>query len=450
MKKTLISILSFVITVSIAQVDKERVMHRNISSGLADEIAPSLTLDGNTMAFLKKDMRSSHYTIHISTKNSEGKWPRPTEVSSTIAHASMQLTGSYCLSPDGNTIVFTTTKHPTVGSYDLWISTKSNGSWSKPNNIAAPINTSVSEGMPSFSADSKTLYFIRGTVTKSRILGDVYMTKKTSKGNWANPKKVNLPIKVSQIQPHVNKTHYLINDGKGIRFYEIKTKKLGVYLITDPTAFATIDYKNNKITYSKHGKESFDIFQGILSTQTDVMPNTTIQYITKAPQKSMITIYDENNKFVQKRMTKNTSIQTTYIAPNSHIAIQNRDLDYIYSVIPDFKTPKTYREKHTFATSYKFVDSTAKLISDVELGLLKSYLEQGEKEIIIYYNNIMPDIQLDSTTVLTIDMTVVIQSDVEKNLAKTKLASLVKDKEYIWVDTKSLKKDEWIIEFKKK
>jgi flagellar motor protein MotB len=62
------------------------------------------------------------------------------------------------LSPDGRTLVFSSTRSGGKGKKDLWIAKYRNGAWCIPKNIAE-LNTKGDEVTPYFHADGKTLYF---------------------------------------------------------------------------------------------------------------------------------------------------------------------------------------------------------------------------------------------------------------------------------------------------
>ena len=62
------------------------------------------------------------------------------------------------LSPDGRTLVFSSTRSGGKGKKDLWITKYRNGAWCIPKNIKE-LNTEGDEVTPYFHADGRTLYF---------------------------------------------------------------------------------------------------------------------------------------------------------------------------------------------------------------------------------------------------------------------------------------------------
>jgi outer membrane protein OmpA-like peptidoglycan-associated protein len=105
------------------------------------------------------------------------------------------------------------------GSCDIFYSQKVNGKWSKPMNAGPTINTRNWETQPSFSSDGKTLYFIRGSVTREGIKNpDIYMSVIGNDGKFSEPVKlsdnVNTPEGEESVFIHPdNQTLYFSSEG---------------------------------------------------------------------------------------------------------------------------------------------------------------------------------------------------------------------------------------------
>lgn len=65
------------------------------------------------------------------------------------------------ISRDGKWLIFLSNRTGVYGSYDLFISRKTENGWGKPINLGPRINTNAMEYQPRFSPDNKTLYFTR-------------------------------------------------------------------------------------------------------------------------------------------------------------------------------------------------------------------------------------------------------------------------------------------------
>lgn len=101
---------------------------------------------------------------------------------------------SPCLSPDKNTLYFSSNRPGGFGGKDLYVShRKPNGTWSKSENMGAAINTVGDELAPFIHADNQTLFF-----TSNGLQGyggtDIFMMRRDINGNWGKPENLGYPI----------------------------------------------------------------------------------------------------------------------------------------------------------------------------------------------------------------------------------------------------------------
>lgn len=78
------------------------------------------------------------------------------------------------ISPDGNTLVFTSLRPGGYGLGDLYVSYFRNGNWSKPINLGPAVNTSDDEFHPTLTRDGRHLYFARAIFTPDLLPSDFY------------------------------------------------------------------------------------------------------------------------------------------------------------------------------------------------------------------------------------------------------------------------------------
>lgn len=138
--------------------------------------------------------------------------------------------GAPTITADGNFVIFTSCGsegrygdgRTGKGSCDLFYARKIGNKWSKPKNLGAPINTRHWESQPCFSADGRTLYFLRAIITKrgrhNPGVQDIYVTKLSDKGYWSVPKKlsdkINTPGREESVFIHPDgQTLYFGSDG---------------------------------------------------------------------------------------------------------------------------------------------------------------------------------------------------------------------------------------------
>jgi outer membrane protein OmpA-like peptidoglycan-associated protein/tetratricopeptide (TPR) repeat protein len=127
--------------------------------------------------------------------------------------------GAPTLSADGQILIFAACDRPSgMGSCDIYFSRKVGNRWSPPMNIGPPINTKYWETQPSFSSDGKTLYFI-----SNRPGGygdaDIWQSTLNENGTWGSP--VNLGSKINtagrEESPYIHpdtKTLYFSSNGR--------------------------------------------------------------------------------------------------------------------------------------------------------------------------------------------------------------------------------------------
>lgn len=122
----------------------------------ANEQCTGLSNSGDTM-FLYSD-KNPLGEIFIAPRT-QGTFNKKIKLS--IIDDEKYLESAACVSPDGNTIFYSSTmKLDALGGLDLWMIRKlPTGDWAMPQNLGDVINTPFDEDFPALSPDGKTLYF---------------------------------------------------------------------------------------------------------------------------------------------------------------------------------------------------------------------------------------------------------------------------------------------------
>ena len=147
------------------------------------EYLPSLTADGNTMVFTRKIFQENE-DLFISTRDEGGNWSVPESMDeiNTVFNE-----GAPAISPDGNTLVFTSCdRKESYGGCDLFISKKENGKWSQAVNLGDKINTPAYESQPCFG-DNGNLIFFCSNRTGSIGGKDIWFSYRQEDRSWAKP-----------------------------------------------------------------------------------------------------------------------------------------------------------------------------------------------------------------------------------------------------------------------
>ena len=195
------------------------------------EYFPTFTGDGNSILFTRviKDKNARNRSgkqenFYTSTKTN-GDWQKAKSMTSTINTYFNE--GAPTLSADGNFLIFTScigmdgtygASRTGKGSCDLFYAQRIGNKWSKPKNLGAKINTKHWESQPCFSADGRTLYFIRAIRENRGRTNpenqDIYVTKLQDNGYWTTPKKLSNTINT----PRREESVFIHPDGQTLYF----------------------------------------------------------------------------------------------------------------------------------------------------------------------------------------------------------------------------------------
>jgi len=170
------------------------------------EYFPCLTADGKTLLFtrLVSDNRvkgGKQEDFYVAQKIAN-QWELATPVSeiNTVFNE-----GAPTISADGQILFFTACEaaggqwgpYEGMASCDLFLSRKVGGHWGKAQNVKA-VNSFNWDSQPSFSADGRTLYFVRGKTGPNGIQEqDIYFSEIQVDGAWSKPARI--PGKVNTV-----------------------------------------------------------------------------------------------------------------------------------------------------------------------------------------------------------------------------------------------------------
>ncbi len=123
----------------------------------------------------------------------ERKWGAPKNVNSKLRSKNRET--SMCLSPDGKTFYFVSDNEKTTsGGKDIFFSEQDAlGKWQKPENIGSEINSPYNEEAVFISPDGNTLYFSsKGHNTMGGF--DVFKSERNDFGEWSPAENLGYPI----------------------------------------------------------------------------------------------------------------------------------------------------------------------------------------------------------------------------------------------------------------
>jgi len=122
---------------------------------------PSVSPDGKKLYFIrdnfsKRKDKEICYSIWVSTKGDNGEWGIPEKLPAPI---NLGCEKSPRIMADGRTLIFSSVRAGSVGSFDLWQSfLEDDNTWSDPINLAY-INTEAADQFASVSAAGDLMYY---------------------------------------------------------------------------------------------------------------------------------------------------------------------------------------------------------------------------------------------------------------------------------------------------
>ncbi len=177
----------------------------------ADEYLPSLTADGNTLIFTRRDDYDENF--YKSTRQPDGSWGRAEYLSGVNTTLNE---GAQSVNPDGRWLVFTACNRRndgSQGSCDLYWSQLKDGAWTKPVPFSAAVNSPQWDAQPAIAPDSKTIYF-----SSERPGGqggkDLWVTTRLPNGRYTEPQNLGPQINT----PGDEQAPFIHPDGQTLYF----------------------------------------------------------------------------------------------------------------------------------------------------------------------------------------------------------------------------------------
>lgn len=177
----------------------------------SDEYLPSLTADGNTLIFTRRDGYDENF--YKSTRQPDGSWGRSEYLSGVNTTLNE---GAQAINADGRWLVFTACNRRndgSQGSCDLYWSQLKDGNWTKPVPFSATVNSPDWDAQPAISPDNKTIYF--SSNRPGGIGGkDLWFTTRLPNGRFTEPQNLGPDINT----PGDEQAPFIHPDGQTLYF----------------------------------------------------------------------------------------------------------------------------------------------------------------------------------------------------------------------------------------
>ncbi len=214
------------------KVNGEWVKAENIGESvntLYFESSLALSADGKQLYIYRDENRGD---IYVSNLKSDNTWSTPEPLSDVINSSYSE--NSVSISPDGQTLFFSSDRPGGYGGIDIYKCEKDRkGSWSRVSNLGDAINTPYDEDGPFIDYDGKTLFFSsRGR--KGMGGYDIFKSEfNATDGTWTEPQNLGYPINTS------DDDIYFVSTKDGKRGYYASVRENGsgyldIYMIQIP------------------------------------------------------------------------------------------------------------------------------------------------------------------------------------------------------------------------
>ncbi|HEY4799909.1 MAG TPA: hypothetical protein VII99_12590, partial [Bacteroidia bacterium] len=171
-----------------------------------DEAPLYISPDGLTLYFCQ-DVKGQSDIFSSSFMDKVWSSPKPvTEVNSGANETGLSI------SADGKYLYFCSDREGGNGKFDIYQCVKTGSKWSPPKNISA-LNTAFSEISPYINPNGKTLFFASNGYRDGMGGYDIFYSELKEDGSWTTPQNMGFPINTTR-----DDINYYITGG-GTRYY---------------------------------------------------------------------------------------------------------------------------------------------------------------------------------------------------------------------------------------
>jgi hypothetical protein len=172
-----------------------------------------LTADASQLFIFRSNETLPTGALYHTEIQENNSWSEPVMLDEAINSAEY-VEPSACISPDGNTIYFSSNREGGLGGKDIYRLVKlPNGKWSQALNLGPGINTAHDEDSPFIHPDGKTMYF---SSTGHKGMGgyDIYSSISDSNGRWSAAVNMGYPLNTPD-----DDIHFVITEDSKTAYY---------------------------------------------------------------------------------------------------------------------------------------------------------------------------------------------------------------------------------------
>jgi hypothetical protein len=268
----------------------------------------AISADASFMIIYRTDPFSGEGNLYFSENLGE-EWSVPVKLGLNVNSSSSE--SSACLSADGQILIFSSNREGGFGGLDIYKSIKSkNGVWGKAVNLGQSINTSEDDDAPFLNFDAKTLYYSSKGHAQNMGGYDIFKSELLSNGTWSTPQNMGSPVNSTAdelffFRTSTQKTAFFSSNRKG------GLGEMDIYQVNFETDTCGIRIVKGKIVGNKENtnpKATINVIEissgkSIANYQSNA---NTGEYLVILPDFGAYQLVFENgNKTIQELIEKN-------------------------------------------------------------------------------------------------------------------------------------------------
>lgn len=267
------------------------------------------------------------------------KWSNPARLNKNIN--SKKSYEAHCsVTADDNTLFFSSDREGGLGGLDIWMSTrKSGGDWGEAVNLGPTINTEYDEDAPFIHVDGRSLYF---SSKGHKGMGgyDVFRTIRQPDGSFSEPENIGYPINSSDQDIYFvlsadNKFGYYasggFHDGSDGRHEHQGFGEKDIYVITmpPPEQIAVAKTRTTSMESSRGRKKLGTVEEVKVTNPITILKGTITDALTKKPLNAKLVLVDNDKNETVSEFESNASTGKYLIVlpsgKNYGLAVQKTD-----------------------------------------------------------------------------------------------------------------------------
>lgn len=206
---------------------RKKIIKEGVNSK-AIETSASLSPDGNTLFFAStKSGGKGGLDLFMTRKLPDGSWAESQPINALNTEGNEDFP---FLSPDGNSLYFSSNGYPGLGGYDVYKSDwdEENNTWKSPTNLGYPLNTSYDDKVIQFSGDMKHAYL---TAVRPEGYGDRDIYRVTLEEVEKKPALFIFDLKDASTSSAIKSGFVIVYDSKDAIIGEYKANPNGTFTV---------------------------------------------------------------------------------------------------------------------------------------------------------------------------------------------------------------------------